>query len=102
MVSSVSGLGAAPFHAAYGAAKAALISLVRTLAVEWAEHGIRVNAVAPGTIATPASPSAIDPRPLGETGTPDDVARAVLFFASAMSRYITGAELVVDGGALLV
>src|SRR5690606_306651 len=52
-VASVSGIQSAPNHAAYGAAKAGLISLVKTMGVELAEHGVRVNAVAPGTIATP-------------------------------------------------
>jgi 3-oxoacyl-[acyl-carrier protein] reductase len=107
-VSSVSGLAGAPRHGAYGAAKAGLISLVKTLAVELAGNAIRVNSVAPGAIRTPRilaqmteerlaeSATAI---PLGRQGEPEEIAKAVLFMASDQASYITGQTLVVDGGA---
>jgi len=92
----------------YGAAKAALVQLTKSLAIAWAPQGIRVNAVAPGLIDTPltrghlADPAALAPwlalTPLARTGTPDDVAGSVLFLTSAAARYITGQTLFVDGG----
>lgn len=108
-VGSVTGMQSAPSHAAYGAAKAGMINLVRSMAVELAPHDIRVNVVAPGTIRTPrieAGPdfaawdaliqgSLIPARRLGET---KDVADAILFLSSDMARYVTGATLAVDGG----
>ena len=100
-VASVSGLTGSTRHGAYGAAKAGLISLVRTLAVEYAPHGIRVNAIAPGTIVTPAR-AADEGRetkvPLGRRGQPEDIGHAATFLSSAAAGYITGHVLVVDGG----
>jgi NAD(P)-dependent dehydrogenase (short-subunit alcohol dehydrogenase family) len=107
-IASVSGLRSAPLHGPYGAAKAGLMSLVRTLAVELASNRIRVNSVAPGSVLTPrvmammsaerraASSAAI---PLGRFAEPEDVANAVAFLASDLASYITGQTLVVDGGA---
>lgn len=108
MVSSVSGLHAAPLHAAYGAAKAGMIALVQTLAVELAAFGIRVNAVAPGSVRTPRVLAMLTPErqresgksiPLGRMAEPDDIASAVTFLASSLAGYVTGQTLVVDGGA---
>lgn len=97
-----------PLVPAYGAAKAGLGQLTKTMAVDWAQHGVRVNAVAPGLIATEfASALDRDPTyrdaflakiPLRRFGTPRDVASAVLFLASPESAWITGTCLVVDGG----
>ncbi|MCL4766219.1 MAG: glucose 1-dehydrogenase [Hyphomicrobiaceae bacterium] len=94
--------------AAYSVTKGAVSALTRTLAVEYAPFGIRVNALAPGFIETaltervlrnPAINRALlDRTPLRRFGTPDDVARAALFFASDDSAFVTGAELAVDGG----
>ena len=107
-IASVDGQRAAPMRGAYGAAKAGLISLVQTMAVEWAPHNIRVNAIAPGHIVTPrlydtpqrAELYSASLLPMRHRGTPDDIGRAALFLASDMARYITGTTLDVDGGLL--
>ena len=107
-IASVDGQRAAPMRGAYGAAKAGLISLVQTMAVEWAPHGIRANAIAPGHIVTPrlfdtpqrAEGYAASLLPMRQRGTPDDIGKAALFLASDMARYITGTTLDVDGGLL--
>lgn len=107
-IASVSGLRSAPLHGPYGAAKAGLMSLVRTLAVELARDHVRVNAVAPGAVLTPRVDALMTAErqaesaasiPLGRLATPDDIARAVAFLASDLSSYITGQTIVVDGGA---
>lgn len=92
----------------YATTKGAVMSLTKALAVEWATLNVRVNAVAPGFIATdmtdrylkhPAFSSALIQRtPMGRFGTPEDVADAVGFLASERARYITGTVLTVDGG----
>ncbi len=93
---------------AYSAAKAGLTSLTRTLAVENAPRGVRVNLVEPGTIRTPAWAGRDDlleraagHYPLGRVGEPEDIADAVAFLASADARWITGVTLPVDGGLLV-
>lgn len=105
-IASVSGIMSSPRHAPYGAAKAGLIHLTKSMAVEWAEHGIRVNAVAPGSIITPRLPDTAEwreqiersPLPLQRRGYPHEIANAVLFFSSQLSSYVTGQVLAVDGG----
>ncbi|KRE26422.1 oxidoreductase [Mycobacterium sp. Soil538] len=105
-VSSISGMNTAPFHIAYGTAKAAVTAMTRTMAVELAADGIRVNAVAPGVTRTAASATYIDDDPerdrtaiaMGRRGTPEEQAGAILFLLSDLSSYITGQTLLVDGG----
>jgi len=93
--------------AAYAAAKTALLTLVRSWAVEEAPHGVRVNMVSPGHIPHEhAAPDTNDPRlweriPMGVPGTPEDVAEAVAWLASEAARYVTGANLEVAGGWML-
>jgi NAD(P)-dependent dehydrogenase (short-subunit alcohol dehydrogenase family) len=107
-MTSVNGIGYYG-NEAYSAAKAALFSLTRSIAVRYGEHGIRCNGVAAGTIATPAWSHRVDVHPdilttvtkwypLGRVGTPDDIADALLFLASAQAAWITGTTLTVDGG----
>lgn len=105
-VSSISGLNAAPYHVAYGTAKAAIVAATRTMAVELAADGIRVNAVAPGVTETAASATYVDADPdrdrraiaMGRRGTPEEQAGAILFLLSDLSGYVTGQTLLVDGG----
>lgn len=105
-VASVDGIVSAPNHAAYGAAKAGLVNLVKTMAVEWSGRGIRVNCVAPGGIVTPRIPFAGEEKerqgmallPMQRRGTVDDIAKAAAFFLSDLSPYVTGQTLAVDGG----
>lgn len=92
--------------AAYGAAKAGVINLTRTLALEAAAHGVRVNSISPGFIETPILAGVpeqykqhlIKLHPLGRLGRPDEIANAVVFLASDEASFITGANLLVDGG----
>ncbi|MFN3727660.1 MAG: SDR family NAD(P)-dependent oxidoreductase [Allosphingosinicella sp.] len=105
-VSSVSGIMAAYRHAAYGAAKAGLIHLVKTMATEWAPYGIRVNSVAPGPIITPRLPDTQEwrerieqsPLPMQRRGQVQEIANPILFLSSDMASYVTGQTLPVDGG----
>ena len=97
-----------PYGAGYAAAKAALVNLTRTMAVEWGHSGIRVNAVACGTIQSAEArrwAGGVDDAarrvvPLGRPGEPDEIAGPVLFLLSDLARYVSGAVLGVDGGAL--
>jgi NAD(P)-dependent dehydrogenase (short-subunit alcohol dehydrogenase family) len=106
-VASVSGITAAPMHAAYGAAKAGLIALVKSAAVEHGKDNVRVNAVAPGMVWTPRVSAYIDEEgkkrneantPLRRVALPADIAGPLLFFMSDLAGYVTGQTLIVDGG----
>jgi len=104
-VSSVSGLHASTNHAAYGFAKAALISLTKTMAIEWAPLGIRVNSIAPGSTRTDRNNHSAESEaeagkiiPLGRYGDQTEVAKVALFLLSDLSSYVTGQTIVMDGG----
>ena len=106
--------GAAPFVVHSGAAKAGVLNLTRTLANEWGEHGIRVNAIAPGPIITKGASenlayadeesqqALLRWMPLKRHGQGEDVANATLYLASGAASWVTGDCLVVDGGQSLV
>lgn len=103
-VASVDGLMAAPLHVAYGCAKAGVIHLVKTLSEELAPHGVRVNAVAPGSVFTPTD-EVPEPGPGVDRATPLrqptalDIANALVFLCSDLAMAVTGQTLAVDGGA---
>ena len=107
-LSSISGMAGQKNQATYGPAKFVASGLTKHLAVEWAARGIRVNAVAPGTIQTEAvarlpedyKTPMKEAHPIGRLGEPSEVANAILFLASDEASFITGAILPVDGGYL--
>jgi len=114
LTGSIVSIKGVPGFSVYAATKAALRSFARTWAVDLKGRNIRVNVVAPGTVVTPAYHSelglseeqiegfaaqAAEATPLGRTGTPDEIARAMVFLASDDSSYVNGAELFVDGGS---
>jgi len=112
-LSSISGMAGQARQSTYGPAKFAASGLTKHLAVEWADKGIRVNAVAPGTIRTeavrrlPEQPGGAEyvdeirkQHPMGRLGEPEEVAKAIAFLASDDASFITGAILAVDGGYL--
>ena len=111
IVSSIGGLRGSPLIGAYNISKAADFQLARNLAVELGPHNVRVNCVAPGIIRTdfaralwenPKLARAAEAgMPLRRIGEPDDVAGAVVFLSSPAGRYITGQEIIVDGGTLI-
>ena len=110
VISSISGTQAMPFGAPYAAAKAGILALVRTAALELGPLGVRVNAVAPGTVRTAHSErgtptvDSLEEQlaiPLRRRGAPADIAGAVLYLLSDLAGFVTGHTLVVDGGMSL-
>jgi NAD(P)-dependent dehydrogenase (short-subunit alcohol dehydrogenase family) len=109
--SSISGLRPSGGEGPYAAAKAAVAALTRTAALEYARHGITVNAVAPGAVRSAMTEPLlgmadweqrwIDRTPLGRIGEPDDIADVVVFLCSDQARFITGQTIVIDGGMTL-
>jgi 3-oxoacyl-[acyl-carrier protein] reductase len=103
-VGSIAGVAGSPMQAAYGAAKAGLASLARSIASEYGRDGIRMNVVTCGPVATPVAQEAqadsdLDWIPMGRAASSKEVADAAVFLASPLSSYITGQSLVLDGGA---
>lgn len=110
-LSSIAGIGGIPARNAYGAAKAGIIAMTRSMACEWARQGVRVNAVAPGYVRTELvielerrgtlDCEALARRtPLGRLADPGEIADSIVFLLSARASYITGTTLVTDGGWL--
>jgi NAD(P)-dependent dehydrogenase (short-subunit alcohol dehydrogenase family) len=107
-VASVAGLAAAPFLAAYGVAKAGVVSLTKTLASEWGRSGVRVNALCPGWTATDLNRNLWDSPdggaatianvPMARWGKPEEMAGPAIFLASDASSFMTGQVLAIDGG----
>ncbi len=107
-VASVAGVMGSPFLAPYGAAKAGLISLTKSLAVEWGAEGVRVNALCPGWTATDlnralwedpeAGPATVATVPMRRWGTAEEMAGPAVFLASSAASYMTGQVLLIDGG----
>jgi gluconate 5-dehydrogenase len=107
---SMASLMGIPLVAAYAAAKSAYIGMVRTLAAEWGQHGVRVNAIAPGWIASDMLDKALsgDPArqakilgrtPMAKFGEADDIGWAAVYLCSLEAKFVTGIVLPVDGGA---
>jgi 3-oxoacyl-[acyl-carrier protein] reductase len=111
LISSTAGQRGEPFHSHYAATKGAIISMTKSLAVELGRHGITVNCVAPGWVATDMTEEALNDQktrrkvreliPLGRVATADEIAGPILFLASDLASHVTGEILNVNGGSVL-
>lgn len=110
-IASIAGLKGSPAGAAYNSSKAAVISLTETAAHEFGPYGVRVNSIAPGVVDTPMTApkemqemldQMVDATPLKRRAKPEELARVVLFLASDDASFITGTNIIVDGGATKV
>lgn len=107
-MAGIRGMTQAMASAHYSASKGAVVSSSMQAAVEWAQYGIRVNAIAPGGVKTPAMENVkfdtdvLKPVPLGKLSLPQDIANAVVFLSSPQAAMITGQTLVIDGGSSVV
>ena len=113
-ISSIEGLGANPLHASYAASKAAVAAMTHNIALEYGPRGIRCNAISPGWINTPFNEQLLAQypdreavereimalHPAGRLGSPEDIANTVYWLASPESGFVTGQNIVVDGGRL--
>jgi 3-oxoacyl-[acyl-carrier protein] reductase len=107
-IASIAGRDGSPFAAHYGVAKAGVINLTKSLAVEWAKHNIRINCLAPGPVVTDGFLEVLGKagftelpkkhHALGRWGNPDEIAKVAVFLASGSSSYMTGQTIYVDGG----
>lgn len=107
--SSIGGISAMPTHIAYTSSKAAILQITKSLAVEYAKYGIRVNSILPGLTDTEINQGndafvneIVQQIPMGRIAIPEDIAKAVLFLASDDASFITGIDLVVDGGQTII
>lgn len=111
-IASIAGHDGSSDFPSYAASKGAVMSYTKSLAMKYGKDGIRVNSISPGVIVTPMSyietpnfddyiPELIQMHPLRRLGKPEDIAKTILFFASDLSEFITGQDIVVDGGYTL-
>lgn len=111
-IASIAGHDGSSDFPSYAASKGAVLSYTKSLAMKYGKKGIRVNSISPGVIVTPMSyietpnfddyiPDLIQMHPLQRLGKPEDIAKVVLFFASDLSAFVTGQDIVVDGGYTL-
>lgn len=111
-IASIAGHHGSSDFPSYAASKGAVMSYTKSLAMKYGKNGIRVNSISPGVIVTPMSyietpnfddyiPELIQMHPLRRLGKPEDIAKTILFFASDLSEFITGQDIVVDGGYTL-
>jgi 3-oxoacyl-[acyl-carrier protein] reductase len=111
-LASMMSLFGSPYFFGYGAAKAGIVQLTKSFAAAWAKEGIRVNAVAPGSVPTAMTAQyADDPgiremvnakTPMGRWAEPNEIANAIMYLSSSAASFITGHTLVVDGGYSII